>query len=293
MRLLVACGAAGAISAAFSAPLAGAFYAFEVVLGAYTSAGLVPVIASAVASWLVTRQLAHPSFLMVPGFPLPVSIKMIGQTLLIGVICAFASVIEMLAVAFSERCFKKFTAFKGFLRPMLGGAMLGCLALLTPTVLGAGHGAMQLLLISNPTWAAADHNHHLQDDGVRGLAGLGLPRRPVLCLAHARQPYRPSLQPLPPADSFATWRFHLRGEPLRGPQDVGWVRQLNATSLMRTDFESALSTTTIAEAQKMFSPSERLWAVACAIPRRRLPSSHLEPAGARLSPIFAGPNRTS
>ena len=59
MRLLVACGAAGAISAAFSAPLAGAFYAFEVVLGAYTSAGLVPVIASAVASWLVARRLTH------------------------------------------------------------------------------------------------------------------------------------------------------------------------------------------------------------------------------------------
>ena len=49
MRLLVACGASGAISAAFTAPLAGAFFAFEVVLGAYTSASLVPVIASAVA----------------------------------------------------------------------------------------------------------------------------------------------------------------------------------------------------------------------------------------------------
>ena len=79
MRLLVACGAAGAISAAFSAPLAGAFYAFEVVLGAYTSAGLVPVIASAVSAWLVARQLAHQSFLMVPGFPSPVSVEMIGQ----------------------------------------------------------------------------------------------------------------------------------------------------------------------------------------------------------------------
>ena len=71
MRLLVACGAAGAISAAFSAPLAGAFFAFEVILGAYTSAGLVPVIASAVVSWLVARHLTHQSFLMVPGFPSP------------------------------------------------------------------------------------------------------------------------------------------------------------------------------------------------------------------------------
>lgn len=41
---------------------------------------------------------------------------------------------------------------KGLLRPMLGGLFLGGLALLTPTVLGAGHGAMQILLLSNPTW---------------------------------------------------------------------------------------------------------------------------------------------
>ena len=320
MRLLVACGASGAISAAFSAPLAGAFYAFEVVLGAYTSASLVPVIASAVASWLVTLQLAHPSFLMVPGFPSPVSIEMIGQTLLIGVICAFASVIEMLAVAFSERCFKKFTAFKGFLRPMLGGALLGCLALLTPTVLGAGHGAMQLLLISNPTWLLLTTTIIFKmmasavslGSGFRGglffaslmlgtltgqlysvvlsgvfpdialqpgtaaIAGLaafgtGVLGAPfsMICLAlEITGDFSVTVGAVVASSicalivrelfgySFATWRFHLRGEPLRGPQDVGWVRQLNATSLMRTDFESALSTTPIAEAQKMFSPAQ-------------------------------------
>ena len=58
----------------------------------------------------------------------------------------------MLAVAFSERCFARLSFFEGFLRPILGGALLGALALLTPTVLGAGHGAMQILLVSNPTW---------------------------------------------------------------------------------------------------------------------------------------------
>ena len=55
--------------------------------------------------------------------------------------------------------------------------------------------------------------------------------------------------------SFATWRFHLRGEVIRGPQDVGWVQQLSATSLMRTDFENAPGTMPIVEAQKLFSPA--------------------------------------
>jgi chloride channel protein, CIC family len=43
MRMLVACGSAGAISGAFGAPLTGAFYAFELILGTYTPFGLDPL----------------------------------------------------------------------------------------------------------------------------------------------------------------------------------------------------------------------------------------------------------
>lgn len=320
MRLLVACGAAGAISAAFSAPLAGAFYAFEVVLGAYTSAALVPVIASAVAAGLVARYLTHHAFLMVPGLPSPVSIEMIGQTVLIGIICAFASIIVMLAVAFSERCFRRLTLLNGLLRPVFGGALLGTLALLTPTVLGAGHGAMQILLVSNPAWLLLTTTIILKmlasaislGSGFRGglffaslLLGalLGQLYSTVLSVPFptlALQPGTAAIAALAAFGTgvlgapfsmiclaleitgdfsvmmgavvassvsailvrelfgynFATWRFHLRGEIIRGPQDVGWVGQLSATSLMYSDFETAPSTTPIAEAQKLFSPAQ-------------------------------------
>lgn len=37
--------------------------------------------------------------------------------------------------------------------------------------------------------------------------------------------------------SFSTWRFHLRGLPVGGGQDVGWIRELTAGRLMRSDFE--------------------------------------------------------
>ncbi|WGD54175.1 chloride channel protein [Bradyrhizobium sp. CB1650] len=320
MRLLVACGAAGAISAAFSAPLAGAFYAFEVVLGAYTSAGLVPVIASAVTAWLVARQLTHQSFLMVPGFPSPVSVEMIGQTLLIGIICAFVSILVMLAVAFSERCFQRLTLFKGFMRPILGGFLLGGLALLTPTVLGAGHGAMQILLVSNSTWLLLTTTIVFKilasaislGSGFRGglffaslllgaligqlysivLSGplptlalqpgtaaiaalaalgtgvLGAPFSMVCLALEITGDFSVTVGAVVASSvcalivrelfgySFATWRFHLRGEVIRGPQDIGWVRQMSAASLMRTDFENALATMPIGEAQKLFSPAQ-------------------------------------
>ena len=320
MRLLVACGAAGAISAAFSAPLAGAFYAFEVVLGAYTSAGLVPVIASAVTAWLVARQLTHQSFLMVPGFPSPVSVEMIGQTVLIGILCAFVSILVMLAVAFSERCFQRITSFKGFLRPILGGFLLGGLALLTPTVLGAGHGAMQILLVSNPTWllltttivfkilasaislgsgfrcglffaslllvaligqlysivltgplpalALQPGTAAIAALAALGTGVLGAPFSMVCLALEITGDFSVTVGAVVASSvcalivrelfgySFATWRFHLRGEVIRGPQDIGWVRQMSAASLMRTDFENALTTMPIGEAQKLFSPAQ-------------------------------------
>jgi CIC family chloride channel protein len=318
MRLLVACGAAGAISAAFSAPLAGAFYAFEVVLGAYTSASLVPVIASAVSAWLVARHLTHQSFLLVPGFDSPVSVEMIGQCVLIGVICAFASIILMLAVAFAERCFQRITILGGYLRPVIGGALLGALALLTPTVFGAGHGAMQILLVSNPGWLLLTTTILLKTiasaislgSGFRGglffaslLLGslVGLLYSTLLSMPLpelALQPGTAAIAALAALGtgvlgapfsmvclaleitgdfsvtvaavvastvcalivrelfgySFATWRFHLRGEVIRGPQDVGWIHQLSATTLMRSDFETAPAAMPIAEAQKLFPP---------------------------------------
>lgn len=318
MRLLVACGASGAISAAFSAPLGGTFYAFETVLGAYTSANLVPVIASAVVSWLVARRLTDHTFLMISGFPTPVSVEMIGQCVLIGVICAFASIILMVAVAFSERLFQRLKFFRGALRPVIGGALLGAMALLTPTVLGAGHGAMQIMLVSNPTWLLLTTTILLKmmasavslGSGFRGglffaslLLGamIGMLYSAVATMVNpdlALQPGTAAIAALAALGtgvigapfsmiclalettgefsvtvgavvassvtalivrelfgySFATWRFHLRGEVIRGPQDVGWIRQFSAATLMRSDFETAPGKMPIAEAQKTFMP---------------------------------------
>ncbi|WP_022721974.1 chloride channel protein [Rhodopseudomonas sp. B29] len=318
MRLLVACGASGAISAAFTAPLAGAFFAFEVVLGAYTSASLVPVIASAVASWLVTRQLTHQSFLVIPNVPTAVSVEMIGQTMTIGLAAAFFSIVLMLAVAYSERIFQRITWLRGSLRFVIGAALVGGLGLLTPTVLGSGHGAMQLLLLSNPTWLmlattillktlasaitigagfrgglffaslmlgslvgqlynallSGPFPHLVLQPGFAAVAGMaavgtGVIGAPfsMICLAlELTGDFSVTIGAVVAASmsamivrelfgySFATWRFHLRGEVIRGPQDIGWVKQISATTLMRSDFETAPETMTIAEAEKLFPP---------------------------------------
>ena len=59
MRMMVGAGSAGAIGAAFGAPLTGAFYAFELIIGTYTPFGLAPVIAASISGVLVARALGH------------------------------------------------------------------------------------------------------------------------------------------------------------------------------------------------------------------------------------------
>ena len=52
--------------------------------------------------------------------------------------------------------------------------------------------------------------------------------------------------------SFSTWRLHLRGETIRGADDIGWVRGLTVKSMMRTDVPSIAATTAIAECRRAF-----------------------------------------
>ena len=66
LRILVGCGAAAGIAGAFGAPLAGAFYGFELIIGSYSPNGLAPVGISALIGYLVARQL-EPAELGVVG----------------------------------------------------------------------------------------------------------------------------------------------------------------------------------------------------------------------------------
>src|SRR5262249_60979882 len=56
LRVLVGCGAAAGIAGAFGAPLAGAFYGFELILSSYAPASLAPVGISALIGYLVAHS---------------------------------------------------------------------------------------------------------------------------------------------------------------------------------------------------------------------------------------------
>jgi CIC family chloride channel protein len=52
--------------------------------------------------------------------------------------------------------------------------------------------------------------------------------------------------------SFATWRFHLRGETIRSAADIGWMRDLTVGKMMRHDVKTVAAATTIASFREAF-----------------------------------------
>jgi CIC family chloride channel protein len=141
-RTFVTAGAAAAIAAAFNAPLAGAFYGFELIQGNYSIRALAPVAAAALAGTLTERALVAPEQLFSVGQEFHFTQSLYLLFALLGVLAAGFSVLAMRAVTWAERGLKSLPVPQ-WLRPAIGGLVLTGIALLVPQVLGSGHGAIQ------------------------------------------------------------------------------------------------------------------------------------------------------
>jgi chloride channel protein, CIC family len=153
LRLLVGAGAAAAIGGAFGAPLTGAFYAFEVILGSYSIAAAGPVFAASIVGVTVTRFLAGAPYQI--KTPPVEPLTLLGYPALFGLAaCAVAvGVTAMRAAGASERALQA-TSAPVWARPVFGGVAVAALATVTPQVLGAGHGALALNVSTNFPLAA-------------------------------------------------------------------------------------------------------------------------------------------
>ncbi|CAN5656758.1 chloride channel protein [soil metagenome] len=138
-RVLVACGAAGGIAATFNAPLAGVFFAMELILSDFAaqSFGMV-VLASVTASVIGRAALGNDPFLDLPAF----SVHHVQEYLLfalLGVLAGFAGVgFTRVLYAIEDLCD---WAWRGpeWLRPAVGGVLLGGLLLVLPQMYGVGY----------------------------------------------------------------------------------------------------------------------------------------------------------
>jgi CIC family chloride channel protein len=153
MRIMVGCGAAGAIAAAFGAPLTGAFYAFELIVGVYSVSNVAAIMAAALSAVLTATALGGAPYALNAQVVLAVKPLHYLPLMGIGLVAAALGVAVMRATDLMDRAFKA-TPLPAWSRPAVGGLLIGGLALITPQVLGAGHGAMKLDLPLDMTMKA-------------------------------------------------------------------------------------------------------------------------------------------
>lgn len=148
VRMLVGCGAAGAIAAAFGAPLTGAFYAFELIVGIYSIGLLAPVVGAALAGNLLAVQLGAVQTHIELGAIATVGPSDIVAFVALGLIGGSFAVMLMRFVGLVERALVA-SRLPIWLRPAIGGLAVGGLGLITPQVLSSGHGALHLQFIQS------------------------------------------------------------------------------------------------------------------------------------------------
>jgi chloride channel protein, CIC family len=141
LRLIVGCGSAAAIAAAFGAPITGAFYACELIVGVYAVGSAAPILAASLAGALTAQWLGGAPYSL--EIPKVSSVGIEQYLALIGLALVTGGV--GIAVMRSSSMFERlFTWLPVWLRPVLGGLIVGAFAIATPQVLAAGHGAMVL-----------------------------------------------------------------------------------------------------------------------------------------------------
>ncbi len=145
LRILVACGAAGGISATFNAPITGVFFGVEIILREFAIDALFTVMLSAMVADVTAEPfLGSDPFLS--GFPSGISLHHARNYLLVAVLAVVAALFGLAfkAVLYKteDLCDRLWKGRPEWARPAVGGIALGVLLLASPQMYGVGYPVM-------------------------------------------------------------------------------------------------------------------------------------------------------
>jgi len=160
IKLLVACGAAGGISATFNAPIAGIFFSLELILRQFTMRNFIFVGLSSITATTIARVFLgdSPTFTNIPEYTWT-SAWEIPFYILLGVIAAFVAWGFIQALYKCEDLFNSWR-FPEYLKPAFGGIAVGLMGLYYSDLFGVGYEGMEMAILGG--------------FGVGALVGIGL-----------------------------------------------------------------------------------------------------------------------
>jgi CIC family chloride channel protein len=152
LRILVACGAAGGISATFNAPLTGVFFGFELILREFSIDALFPIIMAAVMADVIGQAFfgSGPIFSAMPHH---LALPHVADYLLVALLALGAALIgvgfKTVLYGTEDVCDRLWRGRPEWCRPAFGGVVLGAVLLALPQLYGVGYPVMNR--------AVADH----------------------------------------------------------------------------------------------------------------------------------------
>ncbi len=296
LRVLVGCGTAAAIGGAFNAPLCGAFYGIELIIGVYSIVTLPFVVIAALAGTLTVEIITGGTPPLSVTLPAVVPNGAYATVLVEGMVCGLAGIAIMRGVTTIEAAFRR-SGIPVWARPAFGGVVVGLLGCLTPAAMSSGHSALHadidgsypFLVVLGFLLFKAIASAFSIGAGFRGglffaslflgalfgkvfagvmgilpfitpmpsgfyavvgMSGLavaivGGPMTMTFLALESTANFGVTMAVLAASIisaitvrrlfgySFATWRFHLRGEQIRSAVDVGWIHSLTVGRMMR------------------------------------------------------------